>query len=137
VYDRGRSEFRLRVSRRHHYGRGDLYSFVLLRFWAACHFGERTPGAVGNPSAPNLSTVVDFVNANTSGAYAQYAGSVTATSVTSRLEFLGRQDLDFYYVDGVSLSPTAVSTPEPSGFIGLAAACILALRRKRRKQNAI
>jgi hypothetical protein len=68
----------------------------------------------GNPNSPSLSTVVDFANVSTSGAYAEYTGTVTATSATSQVEFLGRQDLDFYYVDDVSLTGgTTSSVPEP------------------------
>lgn len=68
----------------------------------------------GDPAAASLSTVVDFVNVDTSGAYAEYTGTVTATSGTSQLEFLGRQDLDFYYLDDVSLTaPSTSAVPEP------------------------
>ena len=68
----------------------------------------------GNPNAASLSTVVDFVNVDTSGAYVKYTVTVTATSATSELEFLGRQDLDFYSVDDVSVTGGAVSNvPEP------------------------
>ncbi len=78
----------------------------------------------GDPNAPGLSTVVDFVNVNTSGAYAEYTGTVTATSAMSELEFLGRQDLDFYSLDNVSLvGGTVTSVPEPASklllFMGL------------------
>ena len=59
--------------------------------------------------------MVDFVNVDTSGAYVQYTGTVTATSATSQLEFLGRQDLDFYSVDDVALTGgTVTSVPEPN-----------------------
>ena len=69
----------------------------------------------GDPTAPSLSTVVDFANVDTSGAYVQYTGMVSATSAISQLEFLGRQDLDFYYLDDVSLTAGPVSSvPEPS-----------------------
>jgi hypothetical protein len=67
----------------------------------------------GSTTSPSLSTVVDFLNTDTSGAYLQYSGNVVATAATSRLEFLGRQDLDFYYLDDVSLTQIAVPTPEP------------------------
>jgi hypothetical protein len=67
----------------------------------------------GDPNAPSLSTVVDFLNLSTSGAYVKYTGTVTATSATSQLEFLGRQDLDFYYLDDVSLTAPVSSVPEP------------------------
>jgi hypothetical protein len=67
----------------------------------------------GDPSAPNLSQVADFLNTDTSGAYVQYTGTVTATSATSQLEFLGRQDYDFYYLDDVSLTAPASGVPEP------------------------
>jgi len=72
----------------------------------------------GDPSAPNLSQVVDFQNVDTSGAYVQYTGNVTATSTTSELEFLGRQDLDFYRLDDVLLNAPAPAVPEPgAGFL--------------------
>jgi hypothetical protein len=82
----------------------------------------------GDPTAPSLSTVVDFVNVDTSGAYVQYTGTVTATSATSELEFLGRQDLDFYSLDEVSLTGgTTSSVPEPGSLtlvlVGIALLC--------------
>jgi hypothetical protein len=80
----------------------------------------------GDPTAPSLTTVVDFVNVDTSGAYVQYTGTVTATSLTSQLEFLGRQDLDFYYLDDASLTTQGPSVPEP-GLLGAVALGILAL----------
>jgi hypothetical protein len=67
----------------------------------------------GDPTAPTLSTVVDLVNVDTSGAFVQYIGTVTATGATSRLEFLGRQDLDFFYLDDASLVAPASTVPEP------------------------
>ena len=70
----------------------------------------------GDPNAPNLSTVVDLINTDTSGTYVQFTGSVTATSATSQLEFLGRQDFSEYFVDDLSLtgSPGSGSNvPEP------------------------
>lgn len=66
----------------------------------------------GNPAALSLSTVADFQNVSTSGAYVQYSGIVTASSTTSELEFLGRQDNDFYYVDDVSLTAASSRVPE-------------------------
>jgi len=80
----------------------------------------------GDPNAPNLSTVVDFVNVDTSSAYVEYTGTVTATSVTSQLEFFGRQDLDFYSLDDVSLTGGTVSSvPEPEPFLLVVAGLIL------------
>jgi hypothetical protein len=74
----------------------------------------------GDPTAPSLSTVVDFVNVDTSGVYIEYTGTVVATSLTSQLEFLGRQDLDFYYLDDVSLTAQTATVPEPSAFLIMA-----------------
>jgi hypothetical protein len=84
----------------------------------------------GDPSAPSSSSVADFVNVDTSGAYVQYTGSVTATSTTSQLKFLGRQGLDFYSLDDVSLTGGPVSSvPEPTPLsIVLARAIILIAR---------
>jgi len=76
-------------------------------------FGSELLVLWGDPTAPSLSTVVDFVNVNTFGAYAEYTGTVTATSEMSQLEFLGRQDLDFYSLDDVSLTAPVPSVPEP------------------------
>ncbi len=67
----------------------------------------------GNPNAPSLSAVVDFVDVDTSGAYVKYTGTVKATSALSELEFLGRQDLDFYSLDDVSLTAPTSGVPEP------------------------
>ncbi len=86
----------------------------------------------GDPNAPSLSTVVDFLNVDTSGSYVEYFGTVTATSATSQLEFLGRQDLDFYSLDDVSLAAQASNAaPEPASFfmIGASALVFLALKR--------
>jgi hypothetical protein len=89
---------------------------------------EKTQDCSADPSAASLSTVVDFVNLDTSGAYVQYAGTVTATSATSQLEFLGRQDLDFYSLDDVSLTGGAPSSvPEPEAWL-LSAAGLLTSR---------
>jgi hypothetical protein len=88
-------------------------------------FGSELLVLWGDPTAPSLSTVVDFVNVDTSGAYAEYSGTVTATSVTSQLDFLGRQDLDFYYLDDVSLTaPTTSAVPEPRALPLLAASLL-------------
>jgi hypothetical protein len=76
-------------------------------------FGSELLVLWGDPTAPSLSTVVDLVNVDTMGAYVEYTGTVTATSPNSQLEFLGRQDLDFYYLDDVSLSAETSSVPEP------------------------
>jgi hypothetical protein len=57
--------------------------------------------------------VVDLVDVDTASGYAEYTGTVTATSATSELEFFGRQDLDFYYLDDVSLTDSTSSVPEP------------------------
>lgn len=69
----------------------------------------------GDPKAA-LSQIVIFTNVNTLGAYVGYSGTVTASSATSRLEFLGRQDPDFYQLDDVALAAvtTPPSVPEPS-----------------------
>lgn len=76
----------------------------------------------GDPAASGLSTVVDFVDVDTSGLYTQYTGTVTATSATSELELLGRQDLDFYSLDDVWLTAaTTTSMPEPGTLSGLLA----------------
>jgi hypothetical protein len=64
----------------------------------------------GDPTSTRLSTVVDLVNIDTGGGYLQYSGTVIATSLLSRLEFLGRQDIDFYFVDNVTLD---MGAPEP------------------------
>jgi hypothetical protein len=79
-------------------------------------FGSELLVLWGDPTAMRLSTVVDFVDMGTSGAYAEYTGAVTATSATSQLEFLGRQDLDFYYLDEVSLTAPVSGVPEPGSF---------------------
>ena len=78
----------------------------------------------GDPNAPSLSTVVDFMNVDTLGSYEQYTGTVTATSVMSELEFLGRQDFDFYYVDNVSLTSPVSTVPEPGSGILIAVGLI-------------
>lgn len=70
----------------------------------------------GDPNAPSLSTIVDFVDVDTSGTYVQYTGTVMATSTISQLEFLGRQDLDFYYLDDVGLTAQIVGVSEPASF---------------------
>lgn len=80
-------------------------------------FGSELLVLFGDPTASSLSTVVDFVDVDTSGAYAEYQGTVTATALTLQLEFLGRQDLDFYYVDDVSLNAQISAVPEPSPFL--------------------
>ena len=74
--------------------------------------------------------MVDFVDVDTSGAYVQYTGTVTATSATSQLEFLGRQDLDFYYLDDVSLTELTSAVPEPESSL-LIVAGVLALAVNR------
>jgi hypothetical protein len=89
-------------------------------------FGSELLVLWGDPTAPSLSTVVDLVDVDTSGAYVEYIGTVVATSVTSELEFLGRQDLDFYYLDDVSLTAVASSVPEP-GTLGIVLIAILVL----------
>jgi hypothetical protein len=97
-------------------------------------FGSELLVLWGDPTAPSLSTVVDFVDVDTSGAYMEYEGMVTATSTTSKLEFLGRQDLDFYYLDDVSLTaPSTSPVPEP-GFrsLLLGAAILLGSSKWRR-----
>jgi len=104
-------------------------------------FGSELLVLWGDPTAPSLSTVVDFVEADTSGLYAEYTGTVTATSATSQLEFLGRQDLDFYYVDDVSLTAPASVAPEPGSLSLLVCSFVLAtalhyLRRERRCSQA-
>lgn len=89
-------------------------------------FGSELLVLWGDPTAPSLSNVVDFVDVDTSGAYAEYT-SVTATSATSQLEFLGRQDLDFYYLDGVSVTASgpvsSVPEPESLGLMLAGTAC--------------
>lgn len=85
----------------------------------------------GDPTAASLSTVLDFVNVDTSGAYVEYTGAVSATSAVSELEFLGRQDFDFYSVDDIALTPPATSIgPEPScfGILGTMAVVWMVLR---------
>jgi hypothetical protein len=103
-------------------------------------FGSELLVLWGNPAAPSLSTVVDFVDVDTSGAYAEYTGTVTATSSRSELEFLGRQDLDFYYLDDVSLTASVTSAvPEPRALSPIATgllALLLALVRKRNLNGA-
>jgi hypothetical protein len=76
-------------------------------------FGSELLVLWGDPTAPSLSTVVDFVDVGTSGSYAEYSGTVAATATISQLEFLGRQDLDFYSVDDVSLAAPVSGVPEP------------------------
>jgi hypothetical protein len=92
-------------------------------------FGSELLVLWGDPSAPSLSTIVDFVDADTSGAYAEYTDTVMATSATSQLEFLGRQDLDFYYVDDVSLTTASSTTPEPRSIV-LTLLAVLALAHR-------
>lgn len=62
------------------------------------------------------STVVaNLVNApNTT---LTYTYSVLATGSTTRLEFLGRQDPSFNFLDNVSATGAAGITPEPSTFV--------------------
>jgi RHS repeat-associated protein len=90
----------------------------------------------GDPSATSLATVADFVNVDTSGAYVSFAGTVLATSATSRLEFFGRQDLAEYFVDDISLAPQSSQVPEPGSF-ALVVGVVLgfALRRLARLQK--
>jgi len=73
----------------------------------------------GDPNAPGLTTVVDFANVDTAGKYLQFTVTVTATSASSQLEFLGRQDLDFYSLDDVTLiAQTSTSgAPEPGSLL--------------------
>jgi len=82
----------------------------------------------GDPNAANLSTVVDFVDVDTSGTYAEYTGMVSATSAMSELEFLGRQDLDYYSIDDVSLTGgTVTSVPEPRSSFPISMTVLLCL----------
>lgn len=89
----------------------------------------------GDPTAPSLSTVADFADIDTSGAYVQYTGTVMATSMTSQVEFLGRQDLDFYYLDDVSLTVTTTGptpkVPEPQTFWLMLGGGVLLYARSR------
>ncbi len=90
----------------------------------------------GNPDATSLSTVVDFVDVDTSGAYVQYSATVDAISAMSEVEFLGRQDLDFYSLDDVSLTAPAITTPEPgSWFLMLAAISFVAIIVERQRHS--
>jgi hypothetical protein len=95
-------------------------------------FGSELLVLWGDPNAPSLSTVVDFVDVDTSGAYVEYTGTVTAASPTSELEFLGRQDLDFYYLDDVSLEGQSSSVPEPRPVVLAVVGLILLVWRTSR-----
>lgn len=87
----------------------------------------------GNSAAPSLSTVVDLVNVDTSGSYVQYTGTVTATSASSQIEFLGRQDLDFYALDDISVNELEESSvPEcPSILLVLSGLLLISTLRLR------
>jgi hypothetical protein len=87
----------------------------------------------GDPTAPSLSTVTDLVDVDTSGAYVEYTGTVTATSSTSQLEFLGRQDLDFYYLDDVSLTAATSSVPEPGSLLTVLTGLVAVIVGQRRR----
>ena len=70
--------------------------------------------------------------------YIQYSGIVTATSLTSALEFSARNDAEFYYLDDVSvmdLGP-ATAAPEPSTLLGGSLGVALALGYARRRRRA-
>jgi hypothetical protein len=88
-------------------------------------FGSELLVLFGDPTAPSISSVVDLVDVDSSGAYVQYTGTVVATSLTSQLEFLGRQDLDFYYLDDVSLTPSVTGMPEPQSALLIASGAVL------------
>ena len=110
---------------------GGTYSFSFFyNSGALAGFGSEVAVLWGNPAGP--APVIDFVNVDTGGGYIQYTRTLTATSAISRLEFLARQDFDFYYLDDIALSPvSSQAVPEPASVLTLAAA-LLALGRRRR-----
>jgi len=89
----------------------------------------------GDPTQPSLTTVVDLLTSTGTLAYSQYVGTVTATSATSRIEFLGRQDAAALYLDDVSLEESSI--PEPGSFSLLVLAPFaIAVSRRFRKSPA-
>jgi hypothetical protein len=84
----------------------------------------------GDSAAPSLLTVTDVTNVDTLGSYVRYSGTVSATSALSRLEFFGRQDFDFYYLDDVALTENVAGAPEPGSLWLVAAGPVLLVFRK-------
>jgi len=82
------------------------------------------------------STVADDLVNVPSGPYIQYSNAVTltATSTTTRLEFIGRQDPSFNSLDDIDVEgATSTVTPEPSAYvlIGSGLALLAGWRRRR------
>ncbi len=68
--------------------------------------------------------------------YVQYTFKVTASSGTTRLEFIGQNDPAFYFLDDVSVRPDVVAVPEPGTWAAAALAAGLVIRRVRRGKRA-
>jgi len=96
-----------------------------------------TPLTTGGNGNCTGSCVFDNTSLGSS-AYTQYTVSLTATSTSMRLEFLGRQDPQVDFLDDISVTAPAVSAPtlRPSSLLvtmaGLACVGLYVGRRRDR-----
>jgi hypothetical protein len=81
-------------------------------------YSQATPG--GSGGVPNelqvdfgSDIVADLVNLSSTTPHT-YSFTVTATTNATELQFLGRQDPSYDYLDNVSVSTVSAATPEPA-----------------------
>jgi hypothetical protein len=106
---------------------GDSYS---LTFWYNADVGAdpaQTPNEL-RVLFGGSTVAVDLIDITAPG-YIQYSNTVTltATSNTTRLEFLGRQDPSVLGLDDISVAATVqgTTTPEPSAYLLLGSGLVL------------
>ena len=100
-----------------------------LSFWWA------SAGPVNELEVLFGSTVADNLINVDSGPYIQYSNTVTltATSTTTRVEFIGRQDPSFNSLDDIDVEgATSTVTPEPSAYVLIGSGLALLAGWRRR-----
>lgn len=100
--------------------------------WSELCFGFYFTAIDGTPNELKVlfgnTVAFDLINTPSSATLLPYSRTVMATSSSTTLTFLGRQDPGLNRLDDVSVNATGTSTPEPStlllvgGLLPLAAA---------------
>ena len=102
--------------------------YTLSFWWASAGPANELEVLFGSTVADNLVNV-------TAGPYIQYSNTVTltATSTTTRLEFIGRQDPGFFSLDDIDVEgATSTAAPEPSAYVLIGSGLALLAGWRRR-----